>query len=83
MLHLLLLASGVLLVAMVIGFFAALAGYEAFDEAVLLPAEDFNKPSNRADRWLGFTTAARIIAALLISIGGVMVFAAYLDLIWQ
>lgn len=82
-LHLLLLASGILLVAMVVGFFAALAGYKAFDAAVLLPAEDFNKPNNRADRWLGFTTAARIIAALLISVGGVTVFAAYLDLIWR
>ena len=69
-LHLLLLASGVLLIAMVVGFFAALAGYKAFDEAVLLPAEEFNQSNNRADRWLGINTAARIIAAVLISIGG-------------
>jgi hypothetical protein len=82
-LHLLLLASGVLLIAMVVGFFAALAGYKAFDEAVLLPAEEFNQPNNRADRWLGITTVARIIATVLISIGGIMVFAAYLDLIWR
>ena len=82
-LHLLLLASGVLLIAMVVGFFAALAGYKAFDAAVLLPVEAFNQPDNRADRWLGFIAAARIVAAALISIGGVLVFAAYLDLIWR
>lgn len=82
-LHLLLIASGVLLIAMVIGFFAALAGYKTFDAAVLLRAEDFNKPNNQADRWLGITMVARIMSAVLISIGGIMVFVAYLDLIWR
>jgi hypothetical protein len=81
--HLLLLASGVLLIAMVVGFFAALAGYKAFDAAVLLSADAFSQPDNRADRWLGTTTAARLIAAILISIGGAMVFVVYTDLIWR
>ena len=82
-LHLLLIASGVLLLAMVVGFIAALAGYKAFDAASLLSAEDFTHPYNRADSWLGVTTAARLVAAVLISIGGLTAFAAYLDLIWR
>ncbi|MDR3472345.1 MAG: hypothetical protein P4M09_11735 [Devosia sp.] len=81
-LRLLLVASGIFLLAVVIGFFAALAGYKAFDIAASLPAEDLNGPYNRADRWLGVTTAARIVAAILISIGGLMAFTAYLHLIW-
>jgi hypothetical protein len=39
-LRLLLGASGLLLLALVVGFFAALAGYKAFDTAVTLSAED-------------------------------------------
>jgi hypothetical protein len=81
-LRLLLVASGIFLLAVVIGFFAALAGYKAFDIAMSLPSEDFNRPYNRADRWLGVTTAARIVAAILISIGGLTAFTAYLQLIW-
>ena len=82
-LHLLLVASGVLLLAMVVGFFAALAGYKAFDTAASLPIEEFGRPYNSADRWLGVTTGARLVAAALISIGGLLVLAAYFDLIWR
>ena len=82
-LRLLLGASGLLLLALVVGFFAALAGYRAFDAAVSLSAEDLGRPGNRADRWLSIIATARILAAGLITVGGMMVFAAYLDLIWR
>ena len=82
-LHLLLVASGLLLAAMVVGFIAALAGYKTYDAAVMLAAEEFNRPYNRADHWLGITAIARIIAAALISIGGLVALAAYVELIWR
>jgi hypothetical protein len=81
-LRLLLTASGILMLAVVIGFFAALAGYKAFETAASLPADAFDRPYNRADQWLRITIAARVVTAVLISIGGLTVFAAYLGLIW-
>ena len=82
-LRLLLVASGLLLAAVVLGFFAALAGFKAFDTAVSLPADAFNHPYNRADQWVAVTTAARVGAAALIAIGGLTAFAAYFDLSWR
>jgi hypothetical protein len=79
-LRLLLAASGFFLAAVVLGFFAALAGYKVFDTAAALPAEAFNRPYNRADRWLAIMTGARIVAATLIAVGGAMAFSAYLQL---
>jgi hypothetical protein len=81
-LQLLLAASALFLCAVVVGFFAALAGYKAFDTAISLPIEDFSA-YNRADQWFAITTAARIVAAVLITIGGLTAFAAYLKLGWH
>lgn len=81
-LHLLLIASGLLLAAVVVGFFAALAGYKAFDTAIALPLEDFDRPYNLADRWFAITTASRIVAAAFVAVGGLTAFAAYFSLSW-
>jgi hypothetical protein len=82
-LRLLLIASGVLLAAVVVGFLAALAGYKAFDIAASMSAEDLGRPYNRADRWMSVTVAARIVAAGLLTIGGLTAFAAYYQLSWR
>ena len=82
-LRLLIVASGVFLAAVVVGFIAVLAGYKAFETAALLPAEEFNRPYNRADRWMAATVAARVIAATLIALGGLLIFAAYVVLAWR
>jgi hypothetical protein len=81
-LKLLLVASGLFLAAVVVGFAAALAGFKAFEAAVSFSAEDFNHPDNRADRWVAITTSARIIATMFVTAGGLTAFAAYLELIW-
>ena len=83
MLRLLIVASGVFLAAVVVGFIAVLAGYKAFETAALLPAEEFNRPYNRADRWMAATVASRVIAATLIALGGLLIFAAYVVLAWR
>jgi hypothetical protein len=82
-LHLLLIASGLFLTAVVVGFVAALAGFKAFDTAASLSEEDFTRPYNRADRWVAVTTTARAIAAVFITAGGLTTFTAYLELIWR
>jgi len=81
-LHLLLVASGLFLAAVVVGFFAALSGFKAFDAAVSLSREDFSRPFNRADRWVSITAASRILAVAFITVGGLTAFAAYLNLSW-
>ena len=81
-LHLLIVASGVFLAAVVVGFVAALAGYKAYETAALMSAEELSR-SNRADRWMATTMAARVAAALLIVIGGLTTFAAYVELAWR
>ena len=81
-LRLLLGASGLLLLAMVVGFVAALAGYKAFDSALMLSADDLDRPENGADRWLSAIAIARIVSTVLITLGGLMAFAAYVELIW-
>lgn len=81
-LRMLIAASGVFLAAVVVGFIAALAGYKAYETATLLPVEAFNRP-NRADRWMATTVTTRIAAALLIVIGGLTTFAAYVELAWR
>lgn len=82
-LHLLLIASGLFLAAVVVGFFAALAGFKAFDVAMSLSVEDLRRPYNRADRWVAITTATRIAAVIFVTLGGLTAFAAYLALSWR
>ena len=81
--RLLVIASGLLLSAVVLGFLAALAGYKAFETASSLPVADFNSPYNRADRWVRVTAGARIVAVIFITVGGLTALAAYIDLIWH
>jgi len=81
-LRMMIVASGVFLAAVVVGFLAALAGYKAYETAALLPLEELSRP-NRADRWMATTMAARIAASLLIVVGGLITFAAYVDLAWR
>lgn len=81
-LHLLLVASGIFLLAVVVGFAAALAGYKAFEAALLVPDEAFSRPSNSAERWAATAEAARVLAAALIALGGLTTFAAYAVLAW-
>jgi hypothetical protein len=82
-LRLLLAASGLLLLAMVVGCVAALAGYKAFDIALTLSAEDLGHPENGADRWLSAIAISRVASAVLITLGGLTAFAAYVELIWR
>jgi hypothetical protein len=82
-LHMLLIASGLFLLAVVLGFVAALAGYKTFEEAMLLPDEAINRPDNNADRWVAATATARAIAAVLIALGGLITFSAYAILAWR
>lgn len=82
-LRLLIVASGLFLSSIVVGFLAALAGFKAFETAALLPAEDFSRPYNRADGWMAATMAARAAAATFIVGGGLVAFAAYVRLAWR
>jgi hypothetical protein len=82
-LRLLIVASGVFLAAVVVGFIAVLAGYKAFETAALLSAEEFSRPYNRADRWIATILAARVLAAALIALGGLLIFRAYVGLAWR
>lgn len=82
-LHLLLIASGLFLAAVVVGFFAALAGFKAFDTAMTLSTAELSRPYNQADRWVAITTATRIAAVGFVTLGGLTAFAAYLDLCWR
>jgi hypothetical protein len=82
-LRLLLAASGLFLLAVVLGFVAALAGYKTFEEAMLLPDEAIGRPNNRADRWVAATVTARSVAAVLIALGGITTVAAYTLLAWR
>jgi len=75
-------ASGLLLLAMVVGFGAAMAGYKAFDTALTLSADDLGQPENGADRWLSAIATARVVSTILITLGGLTAFAAYVELIW-
>ncbi|QUD89545.1 hypothetical protein [Phenylobacterium montanum] len=81
--RLLLVGSGLLLAAVVVGFVAALAGYKAFETAVSLSTEELRRPGNSADRWFATTTVARVVAAMLVAVGGVVAFAANAVLAWQ
>ena len=83
MLRLLLVASGLFLAAVVIGFVAALAAFKAFEAAAFLPAEKFNRPYNRPDRWMAATVGARVTATILIASGGLAAFLAYVHLVWD
>ena len=78
----LIVASALFLAAVVLGFLAALAGFKAFEVAALLPAEEFSRPYNRADRWMAATVTARAVASVLIAAGGLVTFAAYVRLAW-
>lgn len=82
-LRMLVTASGLFLTAVVCGFIAALAGFMTFETAVVLRPEEFGRPSNGADRWMVAMLAARLAAALLITAGGLLAFAAYAHLGWR
>jgi hypothetical protein len=82
-LHALVVASGLLLGAVVLGFLAALAGYKAFETASSLHAEEFNSPYNRADQWVTTTSITRIIAVIFVTLGGVCALTAYIELVWR
>lgn len=80
-LRLLVIASGMMLAAVVIGFLAALAGYKAFEIAAGMPLEQFGG-QNRADRWVMRTNVIRAVAAFLVACGGLTAFVAYVILAW-
>ena len=82
-LRLLLIASGLFLAAVVVGFVAALAAFKAFEAAAFLPVEKFSRPYNWADRWMATTVAARVAAAVLIASGGLAASTAYIHLAWR
>ena len=76
-------ASGLFLAAVVIGFVAALAAFKAFEAAAFLPAEEFNRPYTRADRWTEATVSAPVTATILVRSGGLAAFLAYVHLVWD
>lgn len=82
-LRLLLVGSGVFVLAAVVGFFAALAGYKAFDAAALAPVDGVARPYDRADRWLTLTGHSRLVAGALLAAGGFITFLAYFKLCWR
>ena len=82
-LRLLLIASGLFLAAVVVGFVAALAAFKAFEAAAFLPVEKFSRLYNWADRWMATTVAARVAAAVLIASGGLAASTAYIHLAWR
>lgn len=80
-LNLLLAGPATFILAIVVAYAAALAGYKTFDTAALLPTDALSRPDNSADRWMVLTGIARLVSALLIAAGGLLTFLAYLKLV--